>query len=261
MDENCSCKDQLILGKDHHELLSEYTDSEEKSLHALDVQMSLGIGLQTFDFETLLYECNSYSVDKNDGQSNISKELNYLNVSMQSITLEDQLCSEDENDTLTPVREIVDSTSDDASLNLENIADTDEFLDDVLQEADFMEGIRPLDISVDDEQSENVNAEQIMSTLNIIDDNNCTQDATTSLSEENFQATSLYFKQFIVPPLLCRHPPPAQGRDDDISHLKEILSDVLTKLGRYTGKIYTNRILFAPDNKISKKSHPADEVR
>jgi hypothetical protein len=57
MDENCSCKDQLILGKDHHELLLEYTDSEEKSLHALDVQMSLGIGLQTFDFETLLYEC------------------------------------------------------------------------------------------------------------------------------------------------------------------------------------------------------------
>jgi hypothetical protein len=47
-----------------------------------------------------------------------------------------------------------------------------------------------------------------MSTLNIIDDNNCTQDATASLSEENFQATSLYFKKCIVPPLLCRHPPP-----------------------------------------------------
>jgi hypothetical protein len=146
------------------------------------------------------------------------------------------------------------ATSDDASLNLENIADTDEFLNDVLQEADFMEGIRPLDISVDDEKSENVNAEQIMSTLNIIEDNNCTQDATTSLSEENFQATSLYFKKIIVPPLLCRHPPPAQGRDDDISHLKEILLDVLTKLGRYTGNVYTNRILFAPDNKSLKIS-------
>jgi hypothetical protein len=81
---------------------------------------------------------------------------------MQSITLEDQLCSEDENDTLTPVREIVDSTSDDASLNLENIADTDEFLDDVLQEADFMEGIRPLDISVDDEKWENVRFLEIL---------------------------------------------------------------------------------------------------
>ena len=90
-----------------------------------------------------------------------------------------------------------------------------------------------------------------MSTLNIIDDNNCTQDATASLSEENFQATSLYFKKCIVPPLLCRHPPPAQVRDDDIPHLKEILLDVLTKLGRYTGKVYTNRILYAP----------ADEVR
>jgi hypothetical protein len=61
------------------------------------------------------------------------------------------------HDTLTPVREIVVSTSDDASLKLENIADTYEFLDDVLQEADFMEGISPLDISVDDEKSENVN--------------------------------------------------------------------------------------------------------
>jgi hypothetical protein len=59
-------------------------------------------------------------------------------------------------------------------------------------------------ISVDDEKWENVNAEQIISTLNIIDDNNCTQDATTSLSEENFQATSLYFKKFIVPPLLLQ---------------------------------------------------------
>jgi uncharacterized protein YerC len=49
-----------------------------------------------------------------------------------------------ENDTLTPVREIVVSTSDDASLKLENIADTYEFLDDVLQEADFMEGMEEI---------------------------------------------------------------------------------------------------------------------
>ena len=60
MDENVSCKNQLILGKDHHELLLEYTDSEEKSLHALDVEINLGIGLHTFDFETMLYECSSY---------------------------------------------------------------------------------------------------------------------------------------------------------------------------------------------------------
>ena len=31
------------------------------------------------------------------------------------------------------------------------------------------------------------------------------------------------FTKFIVPPLLTRHPPPAVGRDDDISKIREIL--------------------------------------
>ena len=34
--------------------------------------------------------------------------------------------------------------------------------------------------------------------------------------------TSFGFSKFVVPPLLCRHPPPAVGRDDDISKIKDI---------------------------------------
>ena len=37
------------------------------------------------------------------------------------------------------------------------------------------------------------------------------------------------FSTFIVPPLLCRHPPPAVGRDDDIYITKQILDDTLNK--------------------------------
>lgn len=33
--------------------------------------------------------------------------------------------------------------------------------------------------------------------------------------------------------MLCRHPTPAEGRDDDINLLSEVLQDILTTLGRY----------------------------
>ncbi|CAC5372998.1 unnamed protein product [Mytilus coruscus] len=51
--------------------------------------------------------------------------------------------------------------------------------------------------------------------------------------------------------LLCRHPPPATGRDNDIYKLKEIMDDVIVKTGRinvpHEG---VDRILFGQDNKI-----------
>lgn len=59
------------------------------------------------------------------------------------------------------------------------------------------------------------------------------------------------FNIFSVPPLLCRHPPPAVGRDDDINKLKEILDDILQKSGFIGSRSSTSsRILFAPDHKI-----------
>ena len=65
--------------------------------------------------------------------------------------------------------------------------------------------------------------------------------------------TSFGFSKFVVPPLLCRHPPPAVGRDDDISKIKDILDDILVKLALCTDPTKTNdRILCGPDNKIGK---------
>ena len=65
--------------------------------------------------------------------------------------------------------------------------------------------------------------------------------------------SSFGFKKFIVPPLLCRHPPPAMGRDDDISKIREIVDDVLMKMGYVADDTkMANRILCGPDNKIGK---------
>ena len=62
---------------------------------------------------------------------------------------------------------------------------------------------------------------------------------------------SFGFAKFTVPPLLTRHPPPAVGRDDDISKVREILDDVLLKLGYLTStKSCSHRILCGPDHKV-----------
>ena len=58
------------------------------------------------------------------------------------------------------------------------------------------------------------------------------------------------FKKYHPPPLLCRHPPPAIGRDDDVHKLKEVLDDILIKLQHDNLLHKADRILFGPDNKI-----------
>lgn len=58
-------------------------------------------------------------------------------------------------------------------------------------------------------------------------------------------------EKFAVPPLLCRHPPPAVGRDDDMGKLREILDDVLVKMGCHEQEFCTlDRIILGADNKI-----------
>ena len=56
-----------------------------------------------------------------------------------------------------------------------------------------------------------------------------------------------YFQRYSAPPILCRHPPPASGKDDDIMVLKIILDDIVTKSDLSPG----HRILFGPDFKIA----------
>ena len=52
---------------------------------------------------------------------------------------------------------------------------------------------------------------------------------------------------------MCRHPPPAIGRDDDVSKIREIVDDTLMKMGYFVDENkMINRILCGPDNKIGK---------
>lgn len=64
---------------------------------------------------------------------------------------------------------------------------------------------------------------------------------------------SFGFTKNKVPPLLTRHPPPAVGRDDDPSKIREILDDILVKMGYDADPNRSvNRFLCGPDNKIGK---------
>ena len=62
---------------------------------------------------------------------------------------------------------------------------------------------------------------------------NCANGKQNQVHTEDTEFESVMFglEKFIVPPLLTRHPMPFAGRDDDITELKEILDDILTKLG------------------------------
>ena len=82
------------------------------------------------------------------------------------------------------------------------------------------------------------------------------------LEEDSVEETALSIQALLksfgftknkVPPLLTRHPPPAMGRDDDPSKIREILDDVLVKMGYEADTNRgVNRILCGPDNKIGK---------
>ena len=74
----------------------------------------------------------------------------------------------------------------------------------------------------------------------------------TPIQQENYVVpTSFGLCKHILPPLLTRHPQPFAGRDDDITKLKEVLDDVLTKLGHHDlATTDKEKILFGPDHKI-----------
>ena len=75
---------------------------------------------------------------------------------------------------------------------------------------------------------------------------------TSSLSAITNETDSASFVKFQVPDLLCRHPPPAVGKDDDIKVLRHILDEALVKSGYTVQPNPTkNKILLAPDHKIA----------
>ena len=85
----------------------------------------------------------------------------------------------------------------------------------------------------------------------LVSDHSSYYSETDSIIETENNLPSLFcLQKYAPPPLLCRRPPAATGRDDDILKLKEILDDILLKMGHYKIDKSTNRILCGPDNKI-----------
>lgn len=103
-----------------------------------------------------------------------------------------------------------------------------------------------IDLSVSSDQIEN---DTSVTDRNKIEEN--TSYIYSNASSVDHIDTHL-FTEYHVSPMLCRHPVPATGRDDDKANLRKILLDILTKLGRYPTVFSKERILFAPDYKISK---------
>lgn len=86
-----------------------------------------------------------------------------------------------------------------------------------------------------------------------VDELRCKAVPSQNLSENIAHDFGLH--QYKPPPMLCRHPPPAVGRDDDKEQLRHILNDFLMKAGYSTPGVRTNhkdRILFGPDHKVGK---------
>ncbi|KAL4217289.1 hypothetical protein ACF0H5_023740 [Mactra antiquata] len=128
-------------------------------------------------------------------------------------------------------------------------SDTDSYtsLSAVIESAEF-EGesiLEDFDMSDNEELSDLGKSFQDMS---ILEESIETSSATITHCLQSFG-----FKKFQVPALLCRHPSPAIGRDDDLEKIREILDDVLVKAGYEADPNKTvNRILCGPDNKIGK---------
>ena len=77
-----------------------------------------------------------------------------------------------------------------------------------------------------------------------------TSDAHT-YEDESEKLLTFGFSVYEPPPMICRHPPPAIGRDDSITKLREVLDEVLIKSGNNSNSsLLDSRILFAPDQKI-----------
>ena len=84
------------------------------------------------------------------------------------------------------------------------------------------------------------------------------EEETSHANFHDYDSEKLLTFGFLVyqPPMICRHPPPALGRDDSITKLREVLDEVLIKSGNNSSSaLLDSRILFAPDQKKKNGSN------
>ena len=163
------------------------------------------------------------------------------------------------------VEDVTDETEEDIDLrsvlkvfDFEKTIETDDAdsSDDELNQTNICEKVNShfedsvIDIFGDDDVTDVSELGQSVENISLFDADHSMQSTAIDLPD---MLKMFGFSKFQVPPLLCRHPPPAVGRDDDRMKIKEILDDVLLKLGYTTENSDSlNRILCGPDNKIGK---------
>ena len=266
--ENCVCKKDSILTK----------DDAERCIFAL-TQAEQDVCRRFRRFATFGWAdiwCQKEMVDSLREQLMLDKpladnETAYLNESFESIKIASETRQlKDSAEGLST--DVSDESSGSESSENDTIIESNALIDDLseIQLSDIDEAVSDehtltlsedqlqLQQSSDDEQGF-FEDEDLINVLKHIDDKDMTfENKSISLSSgqdnmtenknmETSDTESIFgFTIFKSPPLLCRHPPPAVGRDDDIYKLKEVLDDVLVRTGNTKDKI-----LIAADHKIA----------
>lgn len=283
---NCSCMDSLELPKSEKHLLLQYTENEQKALRKFQMQVCCSIGFCVEDLKVLVTEYIEFQNDAE--QLNKSMHSPSLNVTVLLTTEDLERIEEIERSKVSDIYFETEEAKEELVFDVGAAEDDDVYGyydDNYFDDGDNC--VVSVDIGEDDDgggggddyQIDNGEEEDMpnicenqfidgMEKLNISalegeeseyeeksDQNVCSESfkqPSSVLSIESKDTTeSFLFKKYTVPTLLCRHPTPAEGRDDEINLLRDILLDILIKLGRYPEVQNKERILFAPDHKIS----------
>ncbi|CAC5403427.1 unnamed protein product [Mytilus coruscus] len=179
----------------------------------------------------------------------MEKSMNDLDISMMSVLLQYHL-EQEESDFLSTMSDNYEYDNEKDEY-LAELLPEDEYLAELLPEDEFMDGIKPLDISFEEPDISTIsNIPQTPMNVTEMDTIQSPSVEKKPADQNNMSALSDETNLKLYE--LDEHPTPAQGRDDDIAHLKEILLAILVKLGRYPGTFFKDRILFAPDHRIAK---------
>ena len=126
----------------------------------------------------------------------------------------------------------------------------DEGIDRNTENEETISILNPSDDSDEDIGNIFATTEDSLNTLETKDNSSNTHQQLDG--DESCKTNISSFVRFDAPALLCRHPPPAVGKDDDKSKLREILDDLLIKSGHFIlpGN-QKERIFIATDHKVA----------
>lgn len=264
---SCSCKRDINLTKDDVErCLFMLNEQEQAICERFKKFITFGwsnIWYQKEIVDTLRENFESEELAGKEGDELLNQSFETLKITLASD--EDTEQSDDEiscNDTDLSDDNVV--TEDDKNIFVSGISDlqlSDIEETNVNEETISVAGDELLYSSSSDENVEMSEDEDLINVLQKLDDQDMavSQDLPAQFSvseleveycEANEHEGCFGFKVFKPPSLLCRHPPPAVGRDDDIHKLKEVLDEVIIRTGNIKDNT-SSRIMIAADHKIA----------